>query len=221
MYFCALTQCCFLALLNRSLAHREQRLSKHRQVAAEGVAATQHTQKQQQDLADQLVNQVMGRYEHHKKSPRKSAVESVTPSHTSRQSETSESVEEQLSGLPPSAQTSAPVTPAVSSAYQSVTGTPASLSIPEVVTEGGVASASQIRTEASSEAISRVPSEYLQDTFASLDDSTLVSGEPGPLGSGHREVMTSTPALSVVAQDQEYSLSEPRISESISGRYRL
>lgn len=216
MYFCALTQCCFLVLLNRSLAHREQRLSKRRQATAEEAAAKHQAQKQQQELADQLVDRVMGRYEHHKKSPRRSAKESATPSRTSKLSETSESVEEQLSELPQSVRTSATITPTASSAYQSVTATPASLSIPEVVTEEGVASASQIRTEASCEAVSRVPSEYLQDTFASLDDSTLVSSEPGATGSRRREVMTSTPAL---VPDQERSLSESvRVSESISGQ---
>lgn len=227
---------CVCTCLDRCLAEREQRLLKRRQAAEEALLQQQellererHLEREEENLR-KIVDQVRDTYEQRQtgkhRSPRRSRAGGGERRGGGRGHD-----EEEEEGRSPQSQTrtdkNAPIPP-VSSALSKVpststtTTTNASSSIPEALTEPGegVASASQIRTELSPGAVSRVPSEYLQDTFASSVDSTLLSeGAGGKAGERGGRMVTSTPVLleeggeetpafAMTAVEHDYSLTE-------------
>lgn len=227
---------CSLVSPTRSLAEREQKLTGRRQ---DGV---ERSPKQQQDLlqkdpAPSGKEQGAGMLQEVSEQrllrpPKKPERRRGRAGEVPAREEADESVQEQLSSevLSEGADVAATASP-VSSVY--IAQQNSTSSVAEVISELPEAASSQSRTVQSlpagsktpSDTGSRIPSEYAQDTFESLDSTLTPLASPRSPPQGVVATSTPTPAAVTGATalplpvGDDYTLSESlRLSESISGQ---
>lgn len=228
----SLIRCCPLP---RFLAQREQKLTRHRPATEQALNHQQNSLQKDQVPSgreegagrSQEVSESMLRPP--RKPERRRGRNNEAPARSSGtrvQEVEDESIHEQLS-QPEAVHVGATSSPASSVASKQNSTS----SMAEVVSEIPETASSQIRTEITSpqsETGSKIPSEYAQDTFESLDDTPTPTISPRP---SQGVVATSTPYSAAIAATVgeglatmslplggDYSLNESLgLSESISG----